>query len=185
MPCLTCDMRHMRHTICRSCRYAGSPRLPPPVIVVRASALQSAHDENTAPMSVASGAVETGVSSSTLPAACPCWTSGLDLRDHAPRSGRVGWVRQGRVGGGCGGWVGSGPLVLQQVGFGGWRGVTPSFALQQASKPHGRLLNFLRGAPPPPSVCVPVLFRRAGGSGWGPPRFSGRVRCSGVASAAL
>ena len=41
MPCLTCDMRHMRHTICRSCRYAGNDNQGAGNVIVSAGGARS------------------------------------------------------------------------------------------------------------------------------------------------
>ena len=45
--------------------------------------------------------------------------SGLGMRDHAPRLGRVGWVRQGWVGGGAGGGWARAPSFCNRSGLGG------------------------------------------------------------------
>ena len=71
---------------------------------------------------------------------------------HAPAwwLGGVGKRPRGAGLGGAGGWG----VGAWRVWSGGWLGAPPLFALQQASKPPGRLLNFLCEAPCPHHLFV-------------------------------
>ena len=72
--------------------------------------------------------------------------------------------------GGVGGWG----VGARWVWSGGWLGAPPLFALQQASKPPGRLLNLLCEAPcPHHSFVSRFCFVGLGGLAGGRPGFRG------------
>ena len=81
------------------------------------------------------------------------------VRALARWPGDVGRRPRGAGLGGVGGWG----VGARRVWSGGWLGAPPLFALQQASKPPGRLLNFCARRPAPTiRLCLGSVV-----SGWG------------------